>query len=86
LREGMQINGVNTGAMQSRLDDLALVLGNPLFSGLARFVPCLYSKRCVKDSETHRCTNYFLEDFTRITSCAFDAVSTQSSRKFGHGA
>jgi len=85
IREPYQENGVNSGGIQSELDDLAIVLGKRLISGLVAYIPTLYSKRCVKDSETHRCTNFFIEDFTRVTSAVYDAISTQNTRKFGNG-
>lgn len=79
------VNGIPTAAQLARLDNIAVVLGAVINLSGARFRPQFFSRKCVKDPVTHKCTNVFVESFGTIATYAWKWVTTQNTRKRGVG-
>jgi len=78
-------NGSPSSTQLTRLDNIATALGLVLNIGGRVFRPQFFSKKCVKDPVTHKCTNVFTESYGTIGTYAWKWITTQNSRKLGVG-
>ena len=85
VSEADTTNGIPSGAQLIRLDNIATILGQVVNVGGKVFRPQFFSRKCVKDPVTHKCTDVFTESFGTIGTYAWKWITTQNSRKLGVG-
>lgn len=81
VAEADVLNGIPLAGQLLRLDNIATALGAIIDVSGAKFRPSFFSRKCVKDPVTHKCTDVFTEAFGQIASYAWKWVTTQNSRK-----